>query len=141
MPLTIDTLGQSLPTEVGPTINQLSPIFPEECRVSVLDDPDPKTWQVKVQSKHHTRMVNLDDAHQTVQDIQVALRKIQDSFGDHCHDCPRTDYLLKCQGNKTKTCKDWVCPDHNEGTRVQPGCHGCYIMPFGVSLGILGAQP
>lgn len=75
-------------------------------------------------SEHHTRVVNLNDRHQTVQDIQVALRKIQDSFADHCHSCPRTDYLLKCQGNETKTCEGWICPDHNEGTWVQPRCRG-----------------
>jgi hypothetical protein len=140
MPLTIDTIGQSIPPEARPAINQLSAIFLEDCRVSVLDDPDPTTWQVKVESKRYTRVVNLDIDHQTVRNILIALRKVAASFAEHCHDCSRTDYLLKCQGNETKTCEHWVCRSHNEGSRVQPHCHACYIMPFGVSFGTLGAQ-
>jgi hypothetical protein len=38
MPLEIDNFSQSLPTEARPAINELSPMFLEDCRVSVLDD-------------------------------------------------------------------------------------------------------
>lgn len=140
MPLTIDTFGQSLPTEVRSAINELSAIFLEDCRVSILDGSS-DFWQVKVWQGQRVRIVNLDGHHQTIRDIQLALREIRDSFADHCHDCPRTDYLLKCQGNDTITCVDWVCPRDNEGTTDRPRCTGCYVMPFAVSLGTLGVQP
>jgi TFIIF-interacting CTD phosphatase-like protein len=95
MPLTIDTLGQSLPTEVGLAINELSTLFKEDCVVSVLDDQTTDTWQLKVRSGRYTRVLNLDVRHQTARDIQLALQKVQASLGDHCHSCFRSGYLLK----------------------------------------------
>ena len=130
MALEIDTLGQSLPTEARPAINQLSAIFQGDCRVSVVDDSDRDVWQVKLWLGQRVRIVNLDDHHQTVQDIQFALRKIAGSFTEHCHSCHRSYYLLLCAGNETKACGDWVCPDHNEGTLDHPRCPGCYVQPF-----------
>lgn len=130
MPLTIDTLGQSLPTEVGPAINVSLALFKEDCVVSVLDDQTTDTWQLKVRSERYTRVLNLDVRQQTVRDIQLALQKVQASLGDHCHSCFRSGYLLKCQGNTTKTCEDWVCAAHNEWTLDHPRCPGCYVQPF-----------
>jgi hypothetical protein len=129
MALTIDTLGQSLPTEARLSINKLSPIFLEDCRVSALDGPR-DVWQIKLWVGRRVRVVNLDDHHQTVRDIQIALRKIAASFTEHCHSCHRADYLLLCAGNETKACGDWVCPDHNESTLDHPRCPGCYVQPF-----------
>jgi hypothetical protein len=133
MAFEIDTLGQSLPMEARPAINESSTLFKEDCVVSVLDDQTTDTWQVKVQSEHYTRVLNLDDRHQTVRDIQLALQKIQASFSDHCHSCFHSDYLLKCQRNETKTCEDWVCLSDNENresSNENPLCHGCYVLPF-----------
>jgi hypothetical protein len=130
MPLTIDTLGQSLLVEVRSAINESSTLFNEDCVVSLLDDQTTDTWQLKVRTERYTRVLNLDVRHQTVQDVQAALRKIKDSFTDHCHSCFHSGYLLKCQGNETKTCEDWVCPDHNEWTLDNPRCPGCYAQPF-----------
>jgi hypothetical protein len=143
MPLSIDTLGQSLPAEAQSAINESSPLFTKDCVVSVLDDQTTDTWQLRVRSGRYSRILNLDVRHQTPRDIQLALKKVQASFTDHCHSCPRTDYLLKCQGNETKTCEDWVCPDHNEGTLEDPRCLGCYVQPFDVRFGgsVLAPRP
>jgi hypothetical protein len=130
MPLTLDSLGLSLPTEVRLAINESSTLFKEDCVVSVLDDQTRDIWQIKVRSEHYTRVLNLDVRHQTVREIQLALQKIQASFTDHCHSCFHSSYLLACAGNATKTCEDWVCLRDNEGTTDKPRCHGCYVQPF-----------
>jgi hypothetical protein len=130
MALEIDTLGLSLPTEIRSAINESLTLFKEDCVVSVLDDQTTDTWQIKVRSERYTRILNLNARHQTVRDIQIALQKIQASFGDHCHSCFHSGYLLACAGNDTKTCEDWVCLTDNEGTTHKPRCHGCYVQPF-----------
>jgi hypothetical protein len=130
MPLIVDTLGLSLPTEVRSAINESSALFQADCVISMLDDQTTDTWQLKVRSERYTRVLNLHACHQTVRDIQLALQKVQASFADHCHSCFHSGYLLKCQGNATKTCEDWVCIKHNEWTTAKPRCPGCYIQPF-----------
>jgi hypothetical protein len=130
MPLTIDTLGQSLPTEVRSAINESSTLFRGDCVVSLLDDQTRDTWQLKVRSGRYTRVLNLGPGHQTVRDIQLALEKVLASLTDHCHSCFHSTYLLKCQGNETKVCEDWVCLNENEGTLDHPRCPGCYVQPF-----------
>jgi hypothetical protein len=141
MPITTDSLGLSLPTEVRSAINEASPLFTEDCAVSLLDDQTTDIWQFKVRTERYTRVLNLDARQHSVQDVQRALQKIQASLSDHCHSCFHSGYLLKCAGNETKLCQDWVCPDHDEGIQNRPRCRGCYMMPFAVSLGTLGAQP
>jgi hypothetical protein len=130
MPLTIDTLGQSLPMEIRSAIDEASTLFKEDCVVSLLDDQTTDTWQLKVRSEHYTRVLNLDPGHQTVREIQISLQKVQASYTDHCHTCFHSSYLLACAGNDTKTCVDWVCLRDNEGTRDRPRCTGCYVQPF-----------
>jgi hypothetical protein len=130
MALEIDTLGLSLPTEIRSAFNESSPLFKQDCVVSLLDDQTTDTWQLKVRTERYTRVLNLDPGHQTVLDIQLALQKVQASFTDHCHSCFHSAYLLKCAGNATKTCEDWVCPEHNEMTLDHPRCPGCYVQPF-----------
>jgi hypothetical protein len=139
MQIMIDTVGQSLPTDVRSAITESSALFKEGCVVSVLDDPTTDIWQLKVRSERYTRVLNLDARHQTVEGVKLALQKIQASFTDHCHSCFNSSYLLKCQGNETKTCEDWVCPKHNENLRSQnknPLCSGCWVLPFpGIFVG------
>jgi hypothetical protein len=130
MPLSIDTFGQSLPSDVRSAITELSTLFKEDCVVSLLDDQTTDTWQLRVRSGHYIRVLNLDLGHQTVRDMRLGLQKVQASFTDHCHSCFHSAYLLKCIGNATKTCEDWVCPEHNEMTLDRPRCPGCYVQPF-----------
>jgi hypothetical protein len=130
MPLTIDTIGLSLPKETRATINESSPLFEEACVVSLLDDQTTDAWQLKVRSERYTRVLNLDVRHQTIRDIQLALQRVQSSFADHCHSCFHSSYLLACVGSETKVCRDWVCLKDNEGTTDAPHCHGCYVQPF-----------
>jgi hypothetical protein len=77
MPIAIDTLGQSLPTEVRSAITDLSTMFTEDCVVSLLDEQTTDTLQLKVRSGPYTRVLNLDANHQTVRDVQIALQQGQ----------------------------------------------------------------
>jgi hypothetical protein len=130
MPLAIDTIGLSLPTEIRLAINELSTLFKEDCVVSLLDDQSTDTWQLKVRTERYTRILNMDPGHQTVRDIQLAVQTVLASFTDHCHSCFHSATLLKCQGNETKACEDWVCSERNEWTTGRPCCTGCYIQRF-----------
>jgi hypothetical protein len=133
MQIMIDTIGQSLPTEVRSAITESAALFEEDCVVSLLDDLTSDNWQLKVRSGRYTRVLNLDARHQTVEGIKLALQKTHVSFTDHCHSCFESRYLLKCQGNETKICEDWVCPEHNENLRSRnknPLCSGCWVLPF-----------
>jgi hypothetical protein len=133
MQITIDTIGESIPTDVRSAITESLTLFKEDCVISVLDDPTTDIWELKVRSGRYTRILNLDARHQTVEGIKLALQKTQASFTDHCHSCFESSYLLKCQGNETKTCEDWVCPEDNENRwsgNKNSLCHGCYVSPF-----------